>query len=402
MSRHNPYLSVLSCLAFSGCMQYHAAPLAVAPHYASLATNATVLQKFPTLQAHPFYPEDGLDVVEIEMLAVSQNPALRLARRDLGVSQAQVYAAGLLPDPQLNLANDIAHSSGVGAASSYGLNYDFGALLARSSAKQAAQSAQHQVGLNLLWQEWQVMGQAQLLMVRAQMQAKIFKVLQHQQQFAADRAARSHQALQQGNLTRDIANSDEVAVQAINSKMDDLKTLQLATRHDINDLLGLSPDTRLNLQFDEQGQVSPPAQVDASLIQVALNELADRRPDLQALQAGYASQDAKVHQAILAQFPALNVGLTRIKDNAGIVSDSLGMTLTLPILTEIVAMLRLSRPRANACKTNIKYASIRPQPVSCVYSPSNNSKLPFGRVVMRNSFNCAMTLIKPLRFIIKV
>jgi outer membrane protein TolC len=351
MYRHIPYLSALSCLALSGCMQYHAAPLAVAPHYASLTTNSTVLQKFPTLQAHPFHPEDGLDVVEIEMLAVSQNTALRLARRDLGVAQAQAYSAGLLPDPQLNLASDISHSSGVGASSSYGLNYDFGALLARSSAKQAAKSAQHQVASNLLWQEWQVMGQAQLLMVRAQMQAKILTVLQQQQQFSADRATRSQQAMQQGNATRDIANTDEVAVQAINSKIDDLKILQLTTRHDINDLLGLSPNTSLNLKFDDQGQVSPPTQVDARLIQIALNDLAQRRPDLRALKAGYASQDAKVHQAILAQFPALNVGLTRSKDNAGIISDSLGITLTLPIFNRNrgnVAIEQATRQRMQA------------------------------------------------------
>jgi outer membrane protein TolC len=331
MWRHIPSICVLSCLALSGCMQYHAAPLAIAPHYASLTTNAAVLHKFPSLQTHPFNPADGLDVVEIEMLAVSQNPALQLARRDVGGAQAQAYAAGLLPDPQLNLASDISHTSGVGAASSYGLNYDFAALLVRSSAKQVAQSTQHQVALNLLWQEWQVMGQAQLLMVRAQMQAKILKVLQHQQQFVADRARRSQHAMQQGLMTRDIANSDEVTVQAINSKIDDLKTLQLATRHDINDLLGLSPTTTLNLQFDHQGQALPPVPVDVHLIQAALDQMSERRPDLQALKAGYASQDAKVHQAILAQFPALNVGLTRNKDNAGIISDSLGITLTLPI-----------------------------------------------------------------------
>lgn len=333
-SYYSSYVCLLSCLVLSDCAQYHAAPLASAPHYASLTTDSKVLQNFPALKAHPFNPEDGLDVVEIEMLAVSQNPALRLARSDLGVSQAQVYAAGLLPDPQFNLAHDISHSSGVGSASAYGLNYDFGALLAHSSAKTGAQAANRQVALNLLWQEWQVIGQAQLLMVRVQMQAKILHALQRQQRFAADRAARSNQAMQQGNLTRDIANSDAVALQAIKSKIDDLKTLQLATKHDLNDLLGLSPNTVLNLQFDGQSATSikhPPKRVDAALIQTALDHLAERRPDLQALQAGYASQDDKVHQAILAQFPALNVGLTRNQDNAGIVSDSLGITLTLPI-----------------------------------------------------------------------
>jgi cobalt-zinc-cadmium efflux system outer membrane protein len=157
MHRHSSSLCVLSCLALSGCVQYQVAPLAVEPHYANLTTNSSVLQKFPTLKVHPFHPEDGLDVIEIEMLAVSQNPTLRLARRDLGVAQAQAYAAGLLPDPQLNFANDISHSSGVGAASSYGLNYDFGALLAHSSAKRAAKrhsSKFHQICCGKSGKSW--------------------------------------------------------------------------------------------------------------------------------------------------------------------------------------------------------------------------------------------------------
>lgn len=330
----SPYICLLSSLALTGCVQYHSAPLVSTAHFASLTADHQVTRHFPTLQAHPFNPNDGLDVVEIEMLAVSHNPALRLARRDLNVSQAQAYAAGLLPDPQLSLLNDIAHTSGVGAASSYGLNYDFGSLLAHSYAKAGAQAANHQVALSLLWQEWQVIGQAQLLMVRIQMQAKILSALERQHQFVADRAARSQQAMQQGDVTRDIANSDEVALQAIESKIDDLKTLQFTTRHDLNDLLGLSPNTTLALKFSDEettAVASPPLCVDSSLIQTALDHLAERRPDLQALQSGYANQDAKVHQAILAQFPALNIGLTRNKDNAGIISDSLGITFTLPI-----------------------------------------------------------------------
>ncbi|WP_212815888.1 hypothetical protein, partial [Acinetobacter terrae] len=68
-----------------------------------------------------------------------------------------------------------------------------------------------QARLNLLWQEWQVLGQAQLLMVRAQIQAKILIVLQQQQALLANRALRSTYAMQHRNITREIANSDAVA-----------------------------------------------------------------------------------------------------------------------------------------------------------------------------------------------
>ncbi len=323
----------------AGCTLYHPAPLATTPHYATLKTiDSRALQAFPTIKAHPFNAADGLDTVEIEMLAVSHNPALRLARSDLSVTEAQSFAAGLLPDPQLSLAHDITHPSDVGAASSYGISYDFGALLAHSSAKKSATEANHQATLNLLWQEWQVIGQAQLLMVRARMQRDILRVLERQQHLLADRSARSDRAMQQGILSRDSANSDRVAVQAIDTKIDDQKALQATTLHDLNDLLGLPADTQLDLQLEPSFAPSTHHQTDLAsalpapeLIQVALAQMAERRPDLQALQAGYASQDAKFRQAILAQFPSLNVGLTQATDAAGVVSNSLGISLSLPI-----------------------------------------------------------------------
>ena len=40
------------------------------------------------------------------MLAVANNPDLRVARDDAGVARAQAFAAGLLPDPQISLSAD--------------------------------------------------------------------------------------------------------------------------------------------------------------------------------------------------------------------------------------------------------------------------------------------------------
>ncbi len=56
-----------------------------------------------------------------------------------------------------------------------------------------------------------------------------------------------------------------------------------------------------------------------------------RRPDLLALQAGYRSQEALFRGAVLAQFPALNVGLTRARDTSGLYTMGFGLSLSLPI-----------------------------------------------------------------------
>src|SRR5260370_31417975 len=56
----------------------------------------------PELVAHEFNAEGGLGVTEIAMLAVVNNPDLKVARADARVSHAQAFRPGLLPDPPVN------------------------------------------------------------------------------------------------------------------------------------------------------------------------------------------------------------------------------------------------------------------------------------------------------------
>ncbi len=54
------------------------------------------------------------------------------------------------------------------------------------------------------------------------------------------------------------------------------------------------------------------APIDPAAILSQVLTLADRRPDLIALQYGYRSEDAKVREAILSQFPNLSVGVVSV------------------------------------------------------------------------------------------
>jgi outer membrane protein TolC len=62
-----------------------------------------------------------------------------------------------------------------------------------------------------------------------------------------------------------------------------------------------------------------------------LETLAERRPDLIALRYGYQSQDARLRQALLAQFPNLTVGLAGGRDNNGLYTIGPQATLELPL-----------------------------------------------------------------------
>jgi len=131
-------------------------------------------------------------------------------------------------------------------------------------------------------------------------------LLQRYRALYADIYDRSARALREGNLTLDIAGTNLVALLDVESRLE--KLCRIATRRSpqLKAVLGLSPDVELRLGSDDGPMV--PSDSD---MRAAIAEIADRRPDLRALKAGYESQEAKLRQAVLAQFPSLTVGVTR-------------------------------------------------------------------------------------------
>lgn len=283
---------------------------------------------FRNLSNHLFNPADGLDMDEVAMLAVANNPQLRQARDALGIARAQSFAAGLLPDPQLGITADHPTNAAVGNtnAFNFNLNYDVNALLLRSSRKGAAHAETQRVNLDLLWQEWQVVSQARLLFAQLTAQEALMAQLQTARKLLADRYQLSQQALAAGNLTLDMASADLIALQNVERKINDLERNRLKNRASLNGLLGLVSTTRLQLAGEPYA-----ALMDAAAVHKDLVERLNQRPDMRALQAGYRSQEEKFRGAVLAQFPALNVGLTRARDTSGLYTMGFGLTLSLPV-----------------------------------------------------------------------
>jgi hypothetical protein len=130
-------------LLLASCTWYHREPLAARDTSTPLATLERVridasTMPLPELTAHRFDPTDGLDIEEVAMLAVANNPDLKLARDDVGIARAQAFTAGLLPDPQLAVSSDYPGMEGVTRAFNYGLSIDALAILTRGANKQSA------------------------------------------------------------------------------------------------------------------------------------------------------------------------------------------------------------------------------------------------------------------------
>lgn len=321
---------ILIALGLFGCARYSPLPLSDrvdAPQSASSVFVDPTQLPFHELSSHQFNPADGLDIVEVTMLAVVNNPQLKQARDNLNIGKAQSFAAGLLPDPQLGINVDHPTNGTTSNSNAFSLSpsYDVSALLLHSSRKNAATADLQRVNLELLWQEWQVASQARLVFIRTTSQRQLLQQLQAARTLLTTRYQKSRQALMEGNVTVDFASTDLIALQTVERQINELERSRLQNVASLNELLGLAANTPLQL-------VTPPeiAPVNGADGQTYLEKRLKQRPDLLALQAGYHSQEEKFRGAILAQFPALNLGLTRARDTSGLYSLGFTLSLSLP------------------------------------------------------------------------
>ena len=134
----------------AGCATYHPAALDLTP----------ALHRSPAGLRHPGVNlSTPLPVQAVAYLAVLNNPDLRAARSQAGVAEAQVLAAGILPNPSASGSLlPVLAGPGIISAWTVGLTEDARALVTLSARRQAARAGVLQVNADLLWQEWQVIG----------------------------------------------------------------------------------------------------------------------------------------------------------------------------------------------------------------------------------------------------
>ena len=326
--------AVSICLAsafLTACQTYEPAPLGERPELLSDVAALTISPSdlpLPELGAHRFDPSAPLDMDEIAMIAVVNNPDLKAMRGQLGVAEAQAFAAGLLPNPQFSFAYG-GLISGVGATTSSvsaTLTADIVPLLTRSVRRRAALANERSVRLNLLWQEWQIVSQARTFFARGVELERQRAVIDEYRKLFGDRYQRSNTAMQQGNEILPTVVSDLAALQPVETQLHDIDQLILKNRHDLNTLLGLAPEAELRLV----DRVSVPA-LDTGKLKAILLDLAGRRPDLLALAAGYEAEEQKLRQAIIEQFPKLNIGPNYTNDTTPVYTAGPTLTIGLPI-----------------------------------------------------------------------
>ncbi|MGH9772143.1 MAG: TolC family protein, partial [Candidatus Acidiferrales bacterium] len=297
----------LGLLLLSGCATYHPVPLPLVPDLTKAPSLTAPASDFwlPGLKPHPF-AQNGLDETSIVTLAVFDDPDLRAARLQAGVASAQLLQAGLLPDPVVSA--DYARSV-LNYGGDIGLSEDIQALITRGAAKAAARSHEKQVYLDILWQEWQVAEKARELFIQARADDQLNRVLTSRRDLFASRYHQDEVALKKGNITLPTAAADLTLLTTAENSLRQTQLDASLTRHQLNQLLGLKPSVQLRLL----GPVND-APLAHDQFRAAVAALPHRRADLLALRAGYESQEQSVRQAVLAQFPALTIGVVQSSD----------------------------------------------------------------------------------------
>jgi len=343
--------ATLLAALLGGCSSYHPDPLPTTPQLAASVQGLQVERRqidLPVLARYDFDPTKPLDATGLAIFAVLGNPQLKAERAKLGVARAQAFDARLLPDPQLSLSRDFPGNSVGASTSAYnlGLSYDIAALITHHAATRAAQQAATQVDLQVLWAEWQTVAQARLLYIQISGNSARLALLEQERRLFEQRLQRSQTALAQGHVTRLDVDAQLVPLQALTQTIQGIERQQLALQSQLHALLGLQADVPLPL-----APITPQPVPDAAQVDAALKHLPSIRPDLMALQAGYAAQEQKVWQAVLGQFPAFNLGFTRARDTAGVNTVGVGVSISLPLFNRnqgVIATQRATRAQLRA------------------------------------------------------
>jgi outer membrane protein TolC len=346
----------LLAMTLENCAIYHPHPLdksrGLAPSIQSLHTSAdqSALPMPKAWNRQSIDLKQGLNETDTVVLVVLNSPRLEAARAELIEAKATLYAAGLLPDPQaqISLAYPTSKGPNLSRGESFGLGVDLQKLLTLSARRDAASERVQATYLNILWQEWQVVQQARMLWRRALIQREQIKLLQDQFQQARSTWEGIRKALDLGNSTLDQEGLALAPMMTAQAAVKEAQRQFNATMHDLHLLLGLDPSAPLELSGPKDISSLIGAPIRDNLLQSRLDAIAQHRPDLLALQAGYESQEDQVREQILQQFPSFSLGINRSRDTSGVWTTGPFINLNLPIFNRNqggIAVARATRMR---------------------------------------------------------
>ncbi len=346
------WLAACGLAGLAGCSTYQAKPIdaaaveqALQPQpLASVKVEAARL-KHPLLAPLTIDGVGGFSPDEIAVIVVVASPELRALRDQRGVAEAQVIQAGILPNPQFGYSLDNPHGrnsdSTLVAARNLGLTWEVTSLLTHHDQVKAARASAQSLDLSVAWQEWQAAEDARLRACRILSLEERLPLARTIENQLADTLALTRRGLQLNyKTTTDTTTAAEAFSQAQATRFD-LEQQLTAERAALNLSLGMPAGERVPLKSGALAAASAagPLPTAPELIQ----GLEDRRLDLVALRYGYASEEATLRAAVLAQFPKIGLNVNQARDTTPVYTRGFGVTVDIPIFDRNQGQIAIGR-----------------------------------------------------------
>lgn len=268
----------------------------------------------------PLEPDD------IALIAVVANPDLRALRKQAKVAEAQVFAAGLLPDPTFSFGIDFVLSGPVtmlANALSGALSLDLAGIRTRAATLSQARAQARQVRLDLAWAEWQTAGQARLVASQVTASERQLVLLRDIARVSSNLFERTRRAAGRGDIGGDQLQAARLSEIDASAQLRAAELVLVQARMDLLKLLGLPSATGLQLRAGP----NPALTVACG----SLERLVAGRTDIAALREGYAAQDAALRLAQLSAFPAPGLTINGSRNESGNRFAGPAINLTLPV-----------------------------------------------------------------------
>lgn len=317
-------------LLLSGCATYRAAPLPSPESILSpgMPTRISARQDLthPLIPARPIDLKAPLTDLDAARLALVSSPDLAATRTRAGVSEAQLFAAGLIADPQLSLSLERPSGLGLVDAIGAGLSFDLAALVTRRARIEGAEHSLAQTRLDIAWSEWLALNHVRTLVRRFKALEKQIAVADQAEDVAQEIYRLTERNMKAGDARLDDATVYQVGYLDAQDRLFGLKRQLAAAQQELNAVVGVPPQARLAL-LDLQA----PASLDEAQIDVLVARAARERLDLQALKEGYAAQERGVRAEARSALPLPQLSVNRARDTGGIWTRGAGISMGLPL-----------------------------------------------------------------------
>ena len=313
---------LLCTLALSACST---APLRPEPNYLPDLQQSQVVE---SARRHNIDLSAPLTAKDLASIAVLSNPELKVLRASENLANAQVFAAGLFPDPSFSLGVDNPiNGSGLVNAISASIGLDVGALLTRSSTLSASEAHLQSVRFDIAWAEWLTAENSKLLPSQISYLRKIHHLSETALALSHDELMRTETAVLRGDLPRSAIQLPLLVNTDARSQSRNTESLLLVATQELHRLMGLPPSVGLTL-------ASPTPTTEQLELPVtdALFKLATiHRADLAGMRMERKSAAENTNTARMKQYPLPVIALNAARDTGNLKTLGPSVSITLPL-----------------------------------------------------------------------